>query len=245
MVWNEGFRGLGMFKAKFKLLAGAGAAKPFYCVKNEAVPTLYVYDQIDAWYGVSAKQFVQDLNGMDATEIHVRINSVGGDVFEAKAMATALRNHKAKVVTFVDGLAASAATTVAIAGDEVHMAPTAQFMIHNAWSYAAGDYRDMAKMSDTLKRVNDGIVAEYADKTGLSVTQIEQMMNDETWLNGAEALQKGFVDVLDETASKASNMWDLSGFKNVPADFLNVEPVQEQVDVEYLRRYMRMIEVCD
>jgi ATP-dependent Clp protease protease subunit len=233
-----------MFKAKFKLLAGVGAARPFYAVKNEAVPTVYVYDQIDAWYGVSAKQFVQDLNAIDSSEIHVRINSVGGDVFEAKAIATALRNHKAKVVTFVDGLAASAATTVAIAGDEVHMAPTAQFMIHNAWSYAAGDYRDMAKMSDTLKRVNDGIVAEYSDKTGLSVSQIEQMMNDETWLSGAEALQKGFVDVLDEKASKASNFWDLSGFKNAPAELMVVDQA-EQFDVEHLRRYVRMLEVCD
>jgi ATP-dependent protease ClpP protease subunit len=103
---------------------------------------ILLYDEIgeDPWFGtgVSAKQFVEDLNAIETDEIHLRINSPGGNVFEGVAMLNAVRRHKAKVTVFVDGLAASAASVLAMGGDEVVMSRNAELMIHDAWGIAIG-----------------------------------------------------------------------------------------------------------
>ena len=231
-----------MLKFQFRLLQGA-AAKPFYAIKNEGVPTIYIYDVISDMWGVGAQQFANDINAIDAPEIHVRINSPGGDVFAAKAMVEQMKGHKAKIVAIIDGLAASAATTIAIGADEVRMAPGGQFMIHNAWSFVGGDYRDMARMSDVLKKVNDSIVQEYAGKTGKSQAQIEDWMNAETWFNADEALANGFIDSIVEHAPKATNMWDLSGYDKVPKALLETQLKNEDTfDIEHLQRHLKMLE---
>lgn len=231
-----------MFKFQFRLLQGA-AAKPFYAVKNEGVPTIYIYDAISDMWGVGAQQFANDLNAIDAPEIHVRINSPGGDVFAAKAMVEQMKNHKARIVAIIDGLAASAATTVAIGADEVRMAPGGQFMIHNAWSFVGGDYRDMERMGSVLKKVNDGIVSEYAAKTGKAKEEIEAWMNEETWFNAEEALANGFVNSIVEHAPKASNMWDLSAYDKTPQSLLDNQLVtEEEFDIEHLQRHLKMLE---
>lgn len=235
-----------MHKHQFRLLQGA-ADKPFFAVKNESgVPTIYVYDAIGDFFGIGAQQFAAELNAIDAPVINLRINSPGGDVFAAKAMVENMRAHNSKIVAIIDGLAASAATTLAIGADEVKMAKGGQFMIHNAWSFAGGDYRDFAKMSEVLKQINDSIVQEYADKTSKDSTQIEQWMNDETWFTADQALANGFIDSLVEHPAKggaANNMWDLTCYNKAPAALMALpEPTKPTYNIEHLQRHLNMLE---
>lgn len=237
-----------MFKCNFKLLENKKEA-PFYLIKNESVPTIYVYDVISENWGVSARQFSDDLNKIDAPEIHLRINSPGGDVFAAKAMVQQMLNHKAKIIAFIDGLAASAATTLANGADEVRMADGGQYMIHNAWSFCGGDHRDMEKMSELLKTISADIAKDYAKKTGKTVKQIQDWMDDETWFTAEKALENGFIDaIVDKEVKKtaAKNLWDLSEYEKAPKSWVEQSFVNSDSDLDYniehLQRRLKMLE---
>lgn len=185
--------------------------------------TVYLYDAIVAtdeeadWYGgVSAQSFVKQLAGLDAETIHLRINSPGGSVFAGRAMETALRQHSAKVIVHVDGLAASAASFVALAGDEIEMAQGAFFMIHKAWTLAWGNGNDLRKQADLLDKVDGSLVKTYHARTRLPESELAEMMAAETWLDADEAVAKGFADRVAE-GSAAQNRWDLSAYQNAPS----------------------------
>ena len=185
--------------------------------------TVYLYDAIVAtdeeaeWYGgVSAQSFVKQLAGLEADTIHLRINSPGGSVFAGRAMETALRQHSAKVIVYVDGLAASAASFVAMAGDEIEMAQGAFFMIHKAWSMAWGNSDELRKEADLLDKVDGSLAKTYHDRTGLPEDELAEMMAAETWLDADEAVAKGFADRVAE-GNAAQNRWDLSAYQNAPA----------------------------
>ena len=118
---------------------------------------LYLYDVIvsdDYWGGISAEKFVKELNALDAPTIHLRINSPGGEVFAARAIEAAIRNHPARIVAQVDGYAASAASFVAVACDEVEIAPGGFFMIHKAWTFTAGNADDLLHTAEMLEKLD-------------------------------------------------------------------------------------------
>jgi ATP-dependent protease ClpP protease subunit len=205
----------------------AAERKPLNLVMNEAAQeaTLYLYDVIDSYWGITAQDVAAQLSSLDAnTTVHLRINSPGGDVFEARAMATLLQEFSGKVVAHVDALAASAATTVALAADEVVMADGAYFMIHNAWSIAIGNKSDMAEMGALLAKMDTTIAADYAKKTGKSADDIAALMDAETWFTAQEALDIGMVDSIanaeQETGNTASNTngkrFNLSAYDRTP-----------------------------
>ncbi|KQU30335.1 MULTISPECIES: head maturation protease, ClpP-related [unclassified Rhodococcus (in: high G+C Gram-positive bacteria)] len=177
-----------------------------------------IYDRIGASFffgGVSASEMVQELNAIDTPEIVVRINSPGGNVFEGIAILNALRAHKAKVTTIVEGLAASAASFIAMAGDEVVMRRNAELMIHDAWGECIGNAKDMADMANQLGRISDNIASIYADKAGGDIGQWRDAMTAETWYSDAEAVEAGLADRVDgakPSDAKAKNAFDLSVF---------------------------------
>jgi ATP-dependent Clp protease protease subunit len=177
-----------------------------------------LYDEIGGWFGVTAKQFRQQLDGVKSSKIILNINSPGGDVFDGIAIYNDLLAHKAYVVVRVTGLAASAASLIAMAGDEVQIADNAFFMIHNAWSVAVGDAQVMKKRAGLLSKIDAELGDTYAARTGGDADDIREQMNEETWLNADEAVEQGFADQIisaDEKAdAKAS--FDLAPFKNVP-----------------------------
>ena len=188
--------------------------------------TVYVYDVID-WIGVNAEDFVKAINGLDVKTIHLRVNSPGGDVFDARAIQTALKAHPARVVAHIDGMAASAAAFLVMAADEVEMARGAFFMIHNAWTVARGDARELRQVADLLDKVNASILEDFARKTGLENDLITEMMDAETWLNADEALEWGFVDrVFDGDAAK--NSFDLSVYRNAPKELESQADITEE-----------------
>lgn len=192
---------------------------------DEDAAEIFIYDAIvgsdieaEWWGGVSANAFVKALRGITASTIHLRINSPGGDVFGARAIETALREHKAHVVVHIDGLAASAATFIAMAGDEIVIADGAMFMIHKAWTYAYGNADDLTKTAELLDKIDATLVDTYAKRTGQGDSRIAEWMAAETWFTADEAVQHGFADrVASADASQgegAANQvrWNLNAF---------------------------------
>lgn len=173
-------------------------------------------DEAEWWGGVAPESFVKAVYAVDKdATIHLRINSPGGSVFAARAMEQALRDHKSKVIVHIDGLAASAATFIAMAGDEVIPAKGAMFMIHKAWTGMWGNADDLRKEADLLDKIDGTLAETYASKTGKSVDQISAWMADETWFTAAEMLEHGFATSIAETEAKAS-AWNLSAYDKAP-----------------------------
>lgn len=149
----------------------------------------------DTWFGdeITPALFRDELSKVKG-DLTVWLNSPGGDVFAASQIYTMLRNHKGKVTVKINALAASAASVVAMAGDETLIAPTAMLMIHDPACFAAGNKADMEKAIELLEEVKESIINAYEEKCHLSRAKIAKMMSEETWLNAKKALQLGFVD---------------------------------------------------
>lgn len=158
------------------------------------------YDWI-GWDAVYPGKVSTLLDGAD--EVEVNINSNGGDVFAASEIYTLLSQHSGRVTVNIQGLAASAASVIAMAGDVVHISPTAQIMIHKAWTIADGNADDMAHTSEFLDGIDDSIMNAYVAKTGLDKSELSNMMAKETWLTASQAVDYGFADdVMDFGRSK-------------------------------------------
>lgn len=183
---------------------------------------LYVYDVIDAWWGASAQKLVTALAEAGGRDVHLHINSPGGDVFEARAMASALVAYTGQVVSCIDGLAASAATTLALAGNEVRITEGGLFMVHNSWTLAWGNKTELRDTADLLDKVDQSIAGDYVSKTGKALQDIVTWMDDETWFSASEALAAGFVDSVVPNSKRADGTqaserrWDLSAYRHPP-----------------------------
>lgn len=195
----------------------ASASKPIRAETGGSEATIYLHGVIGGYWGdIDATEFAKALAGITAETIHLRINSPGGDVFDARAMMTAIRQHPAKVVGHVDGLAASAATDICMACDEVEITKGAFFMIHNAWTLALGNKSDLRETADLLEKVDDAIVDDYTNRTGKTAEQVTAWMDAETWFTADEAVDNGFADRVIEASGKASNAWNLAAYANAP-----------------------------
>lgn len=183
---------------------------------------LYIYDVItsdDFWGGVTAEQVVKyfhEKSGNGSPDIHMYINSPGGDVFAARAMAQAIKDYKGQVIAHVDGMAASAATDLVMAADKSYISDGGMFMIHNAWTISVGDKDEFIKTASRLEKVDEGIARNYVEKSGNDLDQVIQWMNEETYFFGQEAIDAGFINELSGTSPKNKIDWDLSAYKNAP-----------------------------
>jgi ATP-dependent Clp endopeptidase proteolytic subunit ClpP len=187
----------------------ARTMKKWFEIKNKAEKAeIWVYEQIgvDWWTGdgMTAKAFQKELAGINASQIDLHINSPGGEVFDGITIYNLLKQHKATVTTYIDGLAASIASVVALAGDTIIMAENALMMIHNPWGMAMGDSADMRKMADELDIVSGSIAKAYISKTGKNESDIVDMMDAETWMTADEALEMGFIDQITEKMDMAA-----------------------------------------
>lgn len=167
---------------------------------------VYVYESIGGWFGMTADDFVRDVAGLDVDHIDLHLNSPGGDVFEGVAMANVLRQHRADITVWVDGLAASAASVVAMAGDEIVMGLGAQFMIHDASTYAWGNAADVRKTAEVLDSVSDSIASTYAARAGGTAAEWRAVMVEERWYTGEQAVTAGLANrvAADEDKGRAS-----------------------------------------
>jgi len=190
---------------------------------------ILIYDDIgEGWYGgLSAKAFAEDLKTHGKLKkITVRISSGGGDVFEGIAIYNSLVNHPAKVSVKVDGLAASIASIIAMAGDEIEMSENAFFMVHEPWSISAGSSDDFRTQADLMDKIKDTMLDTYVSRSSISLEEIADMVAAETWLTASEALEAGLITTITEANKMAASTADLSKFKNAPEALLNKKIVQ-------------------
>ena len=174
-----------------------------------------IYDEIGA-YGVSAKSFLDELGALpDDGPLTLRLNSPGGSVFDAVAIYNALKRHAGPVSVWIDGIAASAASYIAMAGDEVVMPENAFLMIHDPSGLVMGTADDMRAMAEALDKIKGSLVAGYVAKSGGAEDDIAALMAKETWLDAAEAVELGFADRLAEPVRIAAR-FDVGRFRNAP-----------------------------
>lgn len=169
--------------------------------------SISIYDSIgDNWEGtgVTAKRISAALRSIGARDVTVNVNSPGGDFFEGVAIYNLLREHKAKVTINVMGIAASAASVVAMAGDEILMGDGAFLMIHNAWAVAIGNRHDMKAAAATLAPFDAAMAKLYAQRTGISEAAAAAMMDKETWIGADQAVEDGFATGKLESSSVAA-----------------------------------------
>jgi ATP-dependent Clp protease protease subunit len=185
--------------------------------------TVYLYDPIvgdritaEWWGGVCPQDFVPAFLAIDAKTIRLRVNCPGGDVFAAEAFCQAIREHKAHVVAQVEGLAASAATVLTSNADEVLITANSKFMVHQSWTMAWGNARDLREVIDLLEMCDETMYAEYERKTGADRAQIREWCEAETWFTGQGAIDAGFADALTSTPKASANAqapdWKLNAY---------------------------------
>ena len=176
---------------------------------------LSIYDEIGA-YGVSAKSFIAEIGTLETgTDLDLRLNSPGGSVFDAVAIYNALQRHDGKVTVTIDGIAASAASYIAMAGDEIVMPENAFLMIHDPSGLVMGTAGDMRDMADALDKIAGSLIEGYAAKSGKPDDEIAALMAAEAWFDATEALEAGLADRVAEPVRIAAR-FDIASFRNAP-----------------------------
>lgn len=207
--------------------------KRFWQIRNQTDVSadIYLYNEIgESWWGetTSAKDFKKELDAIgDVQTLNIYINSPGGSVFDGMAIYNQLKRHKAFKNVYVDGVAASIASVIALAGDKVVIPKNAYFMIHQPWSIAWGTAVDFRKMADSLDVIEEGILNVYDERSPLLREEIKALMEAETWMTGEEALEYGFADEVSEeiqvaASVKKAEIWNR--FKH-PPEIEDKEPI--------------------
>ncbi|MFE6931757.1 head maturation protease, ClpP-related [Streptomyces sp. NPDC057699] len=208
--------------------AQAHAPRAWYEIRNAAdadEAELLIYDEIGGWFGNTPGEIVDELRAVTAPNLRVRINSPGGSVFDGIAIANAIRLHPANVTVQVDGIAASAASVIAMAGDRIVMTPQSQLMIHDASGMCFGNAADMTEMATLLDTQSDNIADAYAERAGGTREEWRERMRAESWYLAAEAVAAGLADEVlpsrkatEEPEPALTNSWDLSVFRYAGRD---------------------------
>lgn len=201
--------------ARDRFAAAATKARATWNVERaDSSASLHLYGAIGGfWGGIDPAELVPAIRDLDVSTLNVYVNSPGGDVYDGIAIRNALRQHPARVIVTVDGLAASAASFIACAGDEVVMAENAEVMIHDAWNIAIGNADELRDAAGELDRISENIAAMYAAKAGGDPADWRALMKAETWYSASEAVEAGLADRLDSDTAEpepASNLFDLS-----------------------------------
>lgn len=172
--------------------------------------------------GITAESIANEIDALDVDELNVRINSGGGLVFEGIAIYNAFARHSAHVVMHIDGIAASIASVIAMAGDEIRISEGSHLMIHKPWSGVMGDANAMRKEADVLDTLEAGLIDIYVARTEAKRADVQAWVDEETWFLGQAAVDAGFADemVPAKTKKKAANSALLSAFKNTPQNLL-------------------------
>jgi len=190
--------------------------KNWYNIKAEASSKsadVYIFDEIGT-FGLTAQSFIEEIKSYKDTPMSLHINCVGGDVFEGMAIYNVLKKRTARTTVYIEGIAASMGSVIALAGDEVIMAENSLFMIHNAWGGAMGEATEIRKTAALLDKISGEIADIYIKKTNLPYNRVKEMMDEETWLSADEAFNLGFIDSISD-AIKVAAKYDVSKFKNI------------------------------
>lgn len=214
----------------------------------QGVGELYIYGDIVSdswrWYesDTSANSFKEDLDGLgDIHTLNLYINSPGGSVFEGVAIHNILKRHKAHINVHVDGLAASIASVIAMAGDTIHMPSNAMMMIHNPWTITLGNAAELRKVADDLDRIAVSMRQSYLDRVGDKLTEdkLTELLDAETWLSAQECFELGLCDVVGQEKQVAASVSKelFAKYKNIPESLKNAQkPYENSQNEAEIRR---------
>ena len=180
---------------------------------SDGIVDIYIFDEIGA-YGLNAQSFIDEIKPFKNSALNIHINCVGGDVFDGMAIYNVIKKRTAETTVYIEGIAASMGSVIALAADTVVMAENSLFMIHNAWGGAMGEAKEMKKTAKLLDKISGEIADIYVKKTNLPYNKVQEMMDEETWLNADEAYELGFIDSISD-AIKVAAKYDVSKFKNI------------------------------
>lgn len=207
-------------------------------LSNE-VADVFIYGDIGSWSdGLTANDFAREVVALDVGNLNVRLNSGGGSVFEGQAIYNTLSQHKAKVTVTIDGVAASIASVIAMAGDEIRITEGSHIMVHKPWSMAMGDADSMRKEAEVLDSLESGIIDIYAARTGKNTKQLTDWVSAETWFKGQAAVDAGFADSVIPAKRREnyarSNIFN--SFLHTPVDILD-----ELCNIPHVRELERVL----
>jgi ATP-dependent Clp protease, protease subunit len=224
--------------------------------EGEVIGRVEILDAIDEIWGVNPSELISQIRAMKADTIRVSINSPGGSVFGGLGIFNSLKNHPAKVITENIGLAASIASVILMAGDEVFQHEQSMTMIHRAWGLSAGNAKELRDVANVLDKIDGQLVSIYSSKTGLDPVLVENYLDKETWFTAAEAQEINLAKTLEYPAAKIAAAFDLSIYKNTPdllkkitnQDLLDKVRAEETMKAEaqkkdYLKRRLELLEL--
>jgi len=236
-IWEESKK-----EKESKALFNKGDLKmKWYEIKAKSdISEIWLYEEIGIW-GVGAKEFIAELNAIKSPRINMHINCPGGEVFDGAAIYNAVKRHPAAVTSFIDGIAASIASVIALAGEKVIMAANAIYMLHNPSGLVIGTSEDMRKTADILDKVRDTMIGAYVTKSGKSDSAIKELLDLETWMNADEAKAAGFVDEIGNEMDMAAcakfiPVMAKMGFKHIPKILNGSKEMPSARDIERVLR---------
>ncbi len=212
--------------------------KKFWKLKalDEKTGELTLYGEIsnETWWGdeVTPKEFKSDLDDLGNIDtLNIYINSPGGDVFAGQAIHSMLKRHKAYKNVYIDGLAASIASVIAMSGDTVFMPKNAMMMLHNPWTIGVGNSEEFRKLAEDLDKIRESLIAAYEGHSALTRDEIISIMDAETWLTATECEEYGFCDVVQEEKQLAASIDRrlLGRYKNTPKKLVVVESKKQKL----------------
>lgn len=215
------------------LTGGMEPNRDWFAIRNQTDTSadIYIYDEI-SWFGIIATDIASQINDLDVEKINLHINSPGGLVFDGVAIMNLFRQHKAKVIVYVDGLAASIASVIAMAGDEIHMADNAMFMLHNPLVLMIGNAGELRKEADVLDQIKETLITSYQSHSDLERDELALLMDDETWMDADVAITNGFATHKMEARKEAASLtsqFDFTNFANAPDGWeLRQKPQKQQ-----------------
>lgn len=209
-------------------------------VNNNDELDIYIYDQIGDYWGdsYSAKDLLEDIKAESFNKINLYINSPGGDVFDGVAIYNILQRVKSdkniKVDVHIDGMAASIASIIAMVGDKIYMPANSMIMIHNPWTYTAGNAIELRKTAEELDKICDSMKAIYLKRFNQTDEKLTELLDSETWLTADEALEYGLCDEVLEEVKMVAKFDDKAfrNYKHVPNAFLNAKNEEKLIEMD-------------
>lgn len=190
---------------------------------------------------ISAMDVIETLAVVENKNIAIRINSAGGSVDQGIAIYNSIKRHRGKTTIFIDSVAASIASVVAMAGDEIIMAKGSKLMVHKPWTMVQGNAEDLRQMADLLDKYSEGLYDIYSDRTGLPRERLEEMLSKETWLTDKEAVELKFADSIEGVVTESPSV-PKGMFAEVPQDVQQVE-MKSTKRIDQLRLAMKIQEL--
>lgn len=224
---------------------------------SDTIANLYIYGDIvsEQWWSeteVDPYNFKNQLDELgDVNEINVHINSYGGETFAGFAIHNLLKQHKAKINVYVDGIAASSASIIAMAGDKIYMPKTSLMMIHNCWTWACGNAKELRKTAKDMDKIGDAIKASYLDRIKIDEKELDKLLDEETLMTASECIEKGFADEIVEgnDAKYIQNQYSnktLLNIYNKAKNISNMQNINQEISDETINKIAnRIVELTE